>query len=179
MSTMWDLDETDIQILHELQGEARVSNAELARRIGLVPSATLERMRKLEQKGYLAGFEVTISPKKVGLTLLAFVNITFDEQDRYRETVDMMAAIPEVQEVHLVAGASCCLLKVRARDPEDLNVLIHDRIARLPGVGGTNTTIVLRTAKETRKVPLPDAPHPRRNGSKRKAVALNPLQPTA
>jgi Lrp/AsnC family leucine-responsive transcriptional regulator len=148
------IDQTSLAILETLQADARISNAEIGRRVGLAPSAVFERIKKLEERGAVRGYNANIDPTAVDLGLLAFVLLRSDERGGARKTEAALVAMPEVQEVHHVAGQDCFLLKVRARDTSALNELLSERIGALDGVRSTNTTIVLRTAKETSTIPI-------------------------
>ena len=151
------IDGTSLSILESLQDDARISNAELGRRVGLAPSAVFERIRKLEERGTLRGYTATIDPAAVDLGLLAFVLVRSDEPRGAPRTEAALVAMPEVQEIHHVAGEDCFMLKVRVRDTTALNDLLAERIGGLEGVRSTKTTIVLRTAKETSKIPIAGA----------------------
>lgn len=148
------IDQTSLAILKTLQSDARISNAEIARRVGLAPSAVFERIRKLEERGAVRGYNANIDPASVDLGLLAFVFLRADERGGAPRTEAALVAMPEVQEVHHVAGEDCFLLKVRARDTAALNELLANRIGALENVSSTRTTIVLRTAKETSTIPI-------------------------
>jgi Lrp/AsnC family leucine-responsive transcriptional regulator len=151
------IDQTSLAILETLQADARISNAELGRRVGLAPSAVFERIKKLEERGAVRGYSANIDPASVDLALLAFVFVRSDERRGAPLTEAALVAMPEVQEVHHVAGEDCFLLKVRVRDTLALNELLSDRISALEGVRSTKTTIVLRTAKETSTIPIAGA----------------------
>ena len=148
------IDQTSRVILETLQSDARISNAEIARRIGLAPSAVFERIKKLEERGAVRGYNANIDPAAVDLGLLAFVLVRADERGGAPRTEAALVAIPEVQEVHHVAGEDCFMLKVRARDTAALNDLLANEIGSLESVRSTKTTIVLRTAKETSTIPI-------------------------
>lgn len=141
-------DDTDVEILRLLQENARISNAEIARRIGLAPSAVFQRIRKLEDQRVIGGYHARLSPEALGQGLLAFITIQTAEGARARETAAMLATIPEVLEVHRVVGDDCFLLKVRVRDTDALGVLLDETIQPLPAVASTRTTIVLSTTKD-------------------------------
>jgi Lrp/AsnC family leucine-responsive transcriptional regulator len=149
------LDETDLQILDLLQANARETQAEIARIVGLAPSAVLERMRKLEARGALRGYVAQVDPKAIGVGLLAFVSVRTEEFGPEQRIAHALAELPEVLELHDVAGEDCYLIKVRARDAEHLGQLLRSRVARIPGVRSTRTTIVLETVKETSRLPIP------------------------
>ena len=143
------LDVLDLRILEILQTNARETQAEIARDIGLAPSAVLERVRKLEGRGIIRGYTALVDPKALDLPILAFVAVRSDETGADDHVAQALSKVLEVLEVHHVAGDDCYLIKVRARDAEHLGVLLRTRFARIPGVRSTRTTIVLETVKET------------------------------
>ena len=149
------LDPIDLQLLSLLQENARMSQADMARAVGLVPSAVLERLRKLEQRGVVTGYAGLLAPRSVGLGQLAFVAVRVSGSGDQEEAAGgRLAAVPEVLEVHHVAGEDCYLLKVRTRDAQHLGTLLRQRLGRIPGVVSTRTTVVLETVKETPRLPL-------------------------
>ena len=146
------INEIDKKILNILQQDARIANAEIARQVGLAPSAVLERIRKLEERGIIKGFETRLDAKQLEYGLTAFVAVRTHEC--CYETDKFLAAIPEVLEVHDVAGEDSYLLKVRVRDTEDLSRLMRQELKNVPNVASTKTTIVLQTIKETTALPI-------------------------
>ena len=148
------MDSTTVEILRILQADARTPNAEIARRVSLAPSAVHDRIRKLEERGLVRGYSARLDPRALGLSLLAYVFVRAEERVGSDETGERLASIPEVQEVHHIAGEDCFLVKVRAPDTETLGELLRDRIGALPSVRSTRTTIVLRTLKETGALPI-------------------------
>jgi Lrp/AsnC family transcriptional regulator, leucine-responsive regulatory protein len=145
----------DLKILDSLQQDARIANVELARQVKMAPSAVLERVRKLEERGLIQGYEARLNAKTLGLGLVAFVFVRTDERAGSDATSKALAAIPEIQEIHDVAGEDCFLVKVRALDTEALGRVLRDRIGAIPTIRSTRTTIVLQTLKETATIPLP------------------------
>jgi len=148
------IDETDRQILSILQQNARTSNAEIARQVDMAPSAVLERIRRLEARGVIQGYEARISPEALGLNLLAFVFVRSTDFDGEAKTAELLANIPEVLEAHHIAGEDCFLLKVRAPDAKTLGRLLRERIGATGSVQSTRTTIVLETVREESRLPL-------------------------
>lgn len=146
------IDGTDEQILTILQNDARISNAEIARQIGLAPSAVLERLRKLEERGVIRGYRTDIDPRAVEFGLTVFVTVKTSECGSEAEKA--IVAIPEVLEVHDVAGEDSYLLKIRTKDTEALGQLLREKIKPIPNVISTRTTVVLQTYKETNALPL-------------------------
>lgn len=156
---MPNLDPTDQAILALLQENARIPQAEVARRVGMAPSAVLERIRKLEERGVVRGYATEVDPQAVGLGLLAFIHVRTSDRGG-SETGEQLARLPGVLEVHDVAGEDCYLVKVRAADPEDLHRRLRETFTAIPAVLSTRTTIVLKTLKQTSALPLPGAPAP-------------------
>lgn len=148
------LDATDRAILELLQANARISNADVARQLDMAPSAILDRIRKLEQRGVVQGYTARIDPVAVGLGLTAFILVRTEERVGAGTIGQALARIPEVLEVHHVAGEDCYLVKVRVRDTEGLSRLLRERFGRLRGVRNTRSTIVLSTVKESQALPL-------------------------
>lgn len=149
------IDEIDRRILSLLQQDARLPNAEIARRVGMAPSATLERLRKLEERGVIQGYECRVDPRKLGLALTAFVFVKSIDRGEH-ETGDRLQQHPNVLEVHHIAGEDCYLVKMRASDTEELGRILRSEFATLPGVQSTRTTIVLGTLKESSRIPIPE-----------------------
>ncbi len=150
------LDAIDRAILGHLQQNARISNADIARQLDMAPSAILDRIRKLEQKGVIQGYTIRIDPRTVGLGLTAFILVRTEERVGSGAIGEALARLPEVLELHHVAGEDCYLVKVRVSDTEALSRLLRDKVGRLKGVRSTRSTIVLSTAKEGGDLPLPD-----------------------
>lgn len=149
------IDEMDRRILSLLQQDARLPNAEIARRVGMAPSATLERLRKLEERGVILGYECRVDPRKLGLGLTAFIFVKASDKGDH-ETAERLKQHPNVLEVHHVAGEDCYLVKVRAADAEDLGRMLRTEFNSLPSVHSTRTTIVLGTLKESTRIPIPE-----------------------
>ena len=151
------IDGTDVAILDKLQENARETQAEIARAVGLAPSAVLERIRKLEARGVIRGYAAQLDAAALDQPMLAFVAVRSAEGPSDDSVAQQLAALPEVQEVHHVAGDDCYLIKVRTRDAEHLGTLLRTRIGRIPGVRSTRTTIVLETVKESPRLAIPRA----------------------
>jgi len=150
------INEIDKQILTILQENARTPNAEIARQIGMAPSAILERIRKLEERGVIRGYGVRLNGRALGLGLLAFVLVRTDELSVEEDAAQQLARMPEVLEVHHIAGEDCFLIKVRTADTESLGRLLREQIGAIESVRSTRTTIVLHTTKETEALPVQD-----------------------
>ena len=147
------IDEIDYKILTILQEKARIPNAEVARQVGMAPSAVLERIRKLEERQIIEGYEVRLNPEAFRQGLTAFVEVRGIFTD-FDKTITALTAIPCVQDVHYVSGEDCILLKLRISDNQELGRIVYHEISLLPGVASTRTQIVLKTFKESRKINL-------------------------
>jgi Lrp/AsnC family transcriptional regulator, leucine-responsive regulatory protein len=148
------IDEVDARILEILQENARTTQADIAKTVGLAPSAVLERMRKLEAKGAVREYVAAVDPRVANRALLAFVAVRTSEYGPEQPSAQALAKLPDVLEIHHVAGEDCFLLKVRAKDAEHLGQMLRRQIAAVPGVTSTRTTIVLETVKETSRIPI-------------------------
>jgi len=148
------IDDNDLEILNILQQNARIANAEIARRLSMAPSAILERVRKLEARGLIRGYEARLDPEAIGLSLLAFVSVRSDAPTGETDLGERLALVPGVQEVHHIAGEDCFLVKVRTADARSLGRLLRDGIGGLGSVR-TRTTIVLETLLESARLPIP------------------------
>lgn len=146
------IDGIDHKILTILQEKARIPNAEVARQIGMAPSAVLERIRKLEERGIIEGYEVRLNPRPFNQGLTAFVWLTVRLGEK-NPTADL-AAVSGVQDVYQVAGEDGYLLKLRTADNNELGRIINEEISTIAAVDHTRTSIVLNTIKETRKINL-------------------------
>ena len=147
------IDVVDTKILMILQRNARTSNAEIAREVGLAPSAVFERIRKLEERGVIHDYRAEIDPHAAELGLLAFIFIRSNDRPGVEDTAAHLAELPEILELHHVAGEDCFLAKVRSRDTDALGRLLRD-LGAIPSISSTRTTIVLGTIKETGILPL-------------------------
>ncbi|MEQ9335123.1 Lrp/AsnC family transcriptional regulator [Thalassobaculum sp.] len=148
------MDEIDRKIIDIVQADGRVTNAALAAATGLSVSAANDRLRRLQERGVIAGWHARVDPEAVGLGLLAFVFVLVDRTEHNRPFVAAATALPEVLELHHVTGEWSYLLKVRAAGPRALEGLITDRIKAIPGVARSMTFIALSSSKETAALPV-------------------------
>ena len=145
------IDDIDLKILEILQDKARIPNAEVARQVGMAPSAILERIRKLEQQGIIQGYEVRLNPAHFGQGLVAFVQL------QVTGAVDVgqqLTEIPGAQEVFQISGDCHYLVKLRVTSLNELGRCLRKEFASIGGVSHVSAKIVLDTLKETRKINL-------------------------
>jgi Lrp/AsnC family leucine-responsive transcriptional regulator len=150
----FSLDETDLNILTYLQPNSYLSNVELSKKLKMAPSAVLERVRKLEQKGIILGYPTRINPEALNLHLLAFIFIKSSEGPGKAAVAKQLAKLPEILELHHIAGEDCYIAKVRTKDPLSLVQFMRDKFSRIKGILNTKTTIVLETVKEDNHLPI-------------------------
>ena len=155
------LDPIDRQILRFLREDGRMSHAAIAKEVGLSGPAVHERVRKLEQRGVIAGYTVMLDPEALGKPHVAFALVTLSEGNEFAADDPIVARIcdePDVLEFHRIAGQDCYLIKIRSATNKDLEKLLR-RIRSIRGVARSRTTIVLSTELErpTIAVPEPEA----------------------
>ncbi|MFO1384571.1 MAG: Lrp/AsnC family transcriptional regulator [Chitinivorax sp.] len=151
------IDRYDRQILQLLQQDGRISNQELADKIGLSPSPCLRRVRALEEAGLIIGYQVLLDAKKLGLSLMALIHISMDQHtpERFNAFEAQISDIPEVLECLLITGQSADYqLKVVVKDMDAYQELLLNRITRIPGVTGVHSSFVLRRVVDGRALPL-------------------------
>lgn len=148
------LDDISLNILKILQEKARIPNVEVARQVEMAPSAVLERIRKLERQGFIDGYEVRLNPERFDRRQIAFIEVQTRSVGDHPQTGQALATIPEVQEVHYVAGLDGYLVKLRVADTAELGAIIREKIAVITEVVSTRTTTVLHTYKETARIPI-------------------------
>ncbi|AEV27560.1 MULTISPECIES: Lrp/AsnC family transcriptional regulator [Azospira] len=142
-----EIDRYDRQILQLLQEDGRISNQDLADRIGLSPSPCLRRVRALEEAGLITGYRAQLDAKKLGLSLMALIGISMDQHtpERFTNFEAAIAQVPEVLECLLITGQqSDYQLKVAVQDMDAYQELLLNRINRIAGVTGVHTSFVLR-----------------------------------
>ncbi|WP_114240947.1 Lrp/AsnC family transcriptional regulator [Dyella sp. C9] len=153
---MTSLDRTDLRMLAVLQSEGRITNAELAERVSLSPSACLRRLQRLEAEGVLTGYTARVDPQAVGLGLEAFVRVqlTKHESAAVERFVGLVNDWPEVVACYALTGDMDYLLHVYVADLQDFSRFLLDRLLNAAGVADVNSSFVLRTVKRSAALPL-------------------------
>lgn len=143
------LDRIDRLILNALQADGRKSVSELAREVHLTTSPCLDRVRKLEEEGFIRGYTAIVNHHRLGATLLAFVGVCIDRTDArvFQQFRDMLDTFEEVIECHMVAGDFDYLIKVRVADVEAYRQFLGERLAALPGITQTQTYVAMEEVK--------------------------------
>ena len=151
------LDRYDRRILEELQRNGRISNQELAERIGLSPSPCLRRVRALEESGLIAGYRAMLDAKQLGLSLTALIHISMDRHtpERFANFEQTVTGMPEVMECLLITGQEADYqLKVVVKDLDAFQALLLEKITRIEGVSGVHSSFVLRKVVDRTALPL-------------------------
>jgi Lrp/AsnC family leucine-responsive transcriptional regulator len=152
------LDRTDKRILDEMQQNARISNLELADKIGLSPSPCSRRVKQLEDEGFIDRHVTLLNQPKLGLKLIAMVQVSMDRHtpDRFENFETHIERWPEVLECYLITGQTAdYLLKVIVQDMEAYQAFLLDKLTRIEGVTGVQSSFVLRKAVDKTVLPLP------------------------
>ena len=151
----FNLDATDLKIMRLMQDNARINNADIARELGMAPSGILERVKKLKNKQVILAYHAKINPVAVGQKLLSYMFIKTVDIIGDETVGRQLAEIPEVLEVHDIAGEDGYLIKVRTSDNEGLVELMRKHLSKIGGITSTRTTIVLQTIKEEQNIVIP------------------------
>jgi Lrp/AsnC family leucine-responsive transcriptional regulator len=152
-----ELDRFDRRILEVLQVEGRISNQELAERIGLSASPCLRRVRTLEEAGIIVGYRALLDARRLGLTLLALVHISMDRHtpERFENFEQSVKSLPEVLECLLITGQEADYqLKLIVRDMDAYQTLLLSKITRIEGVSGVHSSFVLRRVVDKTALPI-------------------------
>jgi Lrp/AsnC family transcriptional regulator, leucine-responsive regulatory protein len=151
-----ELDERDRAILRILQDDGRITNAELAEKVNLSPSACLRRVKHLEDSGIISRYSMVLEPKLAGFPGMAFVSVTLDQQGHssLESFEKQVMAYPEILECHLLAGAHDYLVRVMYRDSADFERIHKQILTQLPGVTRVQSTLTLRTIKQISTLPI-------------------------
>ena len=152
------LDSVDISILTELQENGRLTNAELAERVGLSPSACHRRVKTLESAGVVDRYVAILSEEALGRGITVYVQVTLDNQKR--ETLqgfeDAVTHVPEVMECYLMSGEADYLVRVLVRDANDYERVHREVLSALPGVARLNSSFTIRRVFSRTTMPVPD-----------------------
>jgi Lrp/AsnC family transcriptional regulator, leucine-responsive regulatory protein len=150
---MADIDAIDLALIEYLQKDARTPQAQLAAQVGLAASSVNERIRKLGERGLIAGYHAQISAEAMGYDLLAFVYVAWSKPETEKAFLKKVIGQPVIMEVHHVTGTWNYMLKVRVKNTRMLEGLLAKVIKSIPGVERTETIIALSSAKETAEIP--------------------------
>lgn len=152
-----NIDDIDLQILGELQEDGRMTNVELARKVGLTAPPCLRRVRALEEAGAITSYHAVVDPAMLGYTITVFAMVSLKSQaeDDLKAFQDHVAQLPEVRECHMLNGEIDFILKVVARDLQSFQQFLTSKLTPAPNVVSVKTSLTIRTSKNVPGVPLP------------------------
>ena len=150
------LDRVDRRILDALQADARISNQELAKKVGLSPAPCWRRLRRLEEEGFISGYATLLNGSAIGLPILAYALVTLDNHhaDTVKQFDRLIQDRPEVLECHSMSGPNDYLLRIVAASMEAYEHFLSTQVLQLAAVRSVNTSFVLRTKKSTTRLPV-------------------------
>lgn len=150
------LDKIDRRILTTLQDNGRISNIELSKLVGLSASPCLERVKRLEEQGYITGYAARLEPSLLGASMLVFVEISLTKTspDIFADFAAAVQQQDDIQECHLVSGNFDFLLKTRVADMTSYRKLLGDTLLRLPGVRESRSYVVMEEVKHSHKIKI-------------------------
>jgi len=151
-----NLDEIDLRILDQMQGDARLSNVDLAERVGLSPSPCLRRLRKLESDGVIQGYMTFVDQAKVGLPVSVFISVALKEQSEsaLEEFETSVSALPQVMECYLMTGTADYLLRVVTQDLSDYERFLKNHLTRIPAIASIQSSFALKQVSYRTVLPL-------------------------
>ncbi|MDF0544093.1 Lrp/AsnC family transcriptional regulator [Sphingobium sp. H39-3-25] len=150
------IDDIDLQILAELQDDGRMTNVDLARRVGLTAPPCLRRVRALEENGAIKSYHAVVDPGTLGYTITVFAMVSLRSQAEadLKAFEDHVAKLPEVRECHMLNGEIDFILKVVAKDLQSFQQFLTSRLTPAPNVASVKTSLTIRTSKNEPGVPL-------------------------
>lgn len=152
-----NIDDIDMQILGELQQDGRMTNVELARKVGLTAPPCLRRVRALEEAGAIKSYHAVVDPAMLGYTITVFAMVSLKSQAEadLKAFQDHVASLPDVRECHMLNGEIDFILKVVARDLQSFQQFLTSKLTPAPNVVSVKTSLTIRTSKNLPGVPLP------------------------
>ncbi|WP_033374410.1 Lrp/AsnC ligand binding domain-containing protein [Leeia oryzae] len=150
------IDRTDRAILKMLQEDGKITNVELSKRVHLSPAACLERVKRLQQQGYIRDYMAVLDPNLLGVGLLVFVEVSLDRTtpESFASFKDAARKMPQIMECHMVAGGFDYLIKARVKDMNAYRVFLDDLLSSVKGVRETHTYAVMEEVKNTVRLPI-------------------------
>jgi len=151
-----NIDDIDMQILAELQDDGRMTNVDLAKKVGLTAPPCLRRVRALEDNGTIRSYHADIDAASLGFTIMVFAMVSLKSQAEadLKAFEDHVAALPEVRECHMLNGEIDFILKVVARDLQSFQQFLTSKLTPAPNVVSVKTSLTIRTSKSAPGVPL-------------------------
>jgi DNA-binding Lrp family transcriptional regulator len=156
---MATLDAVDLEILAALQDDGRMTNVDLAARVGLTAPPCLRRVRSLEQSGVIQGYHARLAPAALGfdITVFALVSLKSQAEQDLRAFEDHVAGLPNVRECHMLNGEIDFILKIVAPDLQSFQRFLTSQLTPAPNVASVKTSLTIRTSKDSPGVPIAGA----------------------
>ena len=156
MKTVQNLDRTDRKILRLLQKDGRIANVDLARTVNLTPTPCLERVKRLENEGFITGYVALLDPVKANAALCAYIEVqlTSTTTEAIRRFNQAMLALDEVQECQMVAGGFDYLIKIRVADMQHYQHFLGGKLATIEGISQTHTYVVIENVKSQTEISI-------------------------
>jgi len=153
---MTNLDDIDRRLLSALQDNGRITNVDLAQRVGLTPPPCLRRVRTLEEGGVIKGYHAELDASQLGYTITVFAMVSLKSQaeESLRQFEDHMRELPEVRECHMLNGEIDFILKIVSRDLQSFQEFLTSKLTPAPNVASVKTSLTIRTAKNVPGVPF-------------------------
>ncbi len=151
-----DLDKIDLKILKILQENGRITNLQLSTDVGLSPAPTLERVRKLENQGFIKSYHAQVDAKALGMDVMTFVKVKLNsyKSDAIKNFIEEVNQVEEIVECHYVTGSADFILKLMVKDMSGYERLIFDKLSKIQEIGNMETLVVLSTLKQSKALPM-------------------------
>jgi DNA-binding Lrp family transcriptional regulator len=155
-----NLDEIDLKILSEIQADGRITNVELAKRVGISPPPCLRRVRTLEEEGYIQGYRGLLDPRRLGfdVTVFASVHLSSQADADLKAFERLVATWPEVREAYMLAGETDFLLKILAPDWDSYQRFLSEKLTSAPTVSHIKSALMLHLSKSDPGIPISEHP---------------------
>jgi DNA-binding Lrp family transcriptional regulator len=153
---MLNLDPIDMKLLAELQADGRITNVDLAGKVGLTAPPCLRRMRALEQSGVIRSYHADVDPTSLGYTITVFAMVSLKSQAEadLKAFEEHVLSLPDVRECHMLNGEIDFILKILAKDLQSFQELLTSQLTSAPNVNSVKTSLTIRTAKDEPGVPI-------------------------
>ena len=150
------LDEIDLRILRDLQENGKITNVELARRVGISAPPCLRRVRALEEAGFITGYHAEVEPAKLGYNVTVFAQVGLDSQSESELSAfeELVRSWPEVRDCHMLAGEADFILRIVAQDWETYQKFVTEKLTPAPNVANVKSALTIRASKQVPGVPV-------------------------
>lgn len=149
------LDRTDLRILKILQGNSKITNLDLSKKIGLSPAPTLERVKKLEQSGIIQSYHAQVNPNSIGLSVKTFVlvSLAWQKENALNNFLDKVKSIDEIVECYIITGEADFLMKIVCKDIPTYEKLLFKTLSQIEEIERLKTLMTLSTVKDSKILP--------------------------